>query len=67
MPSSSIPSEEIERAQRALAATLGPIARILVRRALGQARTSSELWDLLAMHIGPAAERAAFLRQREGR
>jgi eukaryotic-like serine/threonine-protein kinase len=58
--------DERERAQQALAKTLGPIARILVQRALGLAQTREEFWDLLAAHIGPTAERAAFLRERDG-
>ena len=62
---SSIPPEEVERAQRALAEVLGPIAKILVQRALRQARSSQELWDLLAVHINPATARAGFLDRRE--
>ena len=64
-PSTAVLPNDIERAQRALSETLGPIARILVQRALGQARTTGELWDLLAAHIGPATERANFLRHRD--
>jgi serine/threonine-protein kinase len=62
---SSIPPGEVERARRALAETLGPIAKILVQRALPKARTSQELWDLLAIHITPAAARAGFLERRD--
>lgn len=62
---SSIPPEEVERAQRALAEVLGPIAKILLQRALRQARSSQELWDLLAVHINPATARAGFLDRRE--
>lgn len=62
---SAIAPEEIERARLALAKTLGPIARILVQRALGQARTTADLWDLLAVHLGSAAERADFLSRRD--
>lgn len=62
---SSIPPEEVERARRALAETLGPIAKILVQRALRQARTREELWDLLAVHIDPAAARAGSLDRRD--
>jgi serine/threonine-protein kinase len=60
---SLIAGEEIERAQRALAETLGPIAGILVQRALRQAQTSQELWNLLAAHIGSVGDRADFLRR----
>jgi hypothetical protein len=52
-------------ADPALAETLGLIAKILVQRALRQARTSQELWDLLAVHINPAAARAGFLGRRD--
>lgn len=67
LASSSIAAEEIDRAQRALAETLGPIAKILVQRALQQVQTGQELWDLLADHIGPTKERADFLRRAQRR
>ena len=59
------PSEhEIERARRALAEALGPIAKVLVNRTLPKASTSRELWELLAANIDSPAERAAFLSRR---
>nr|WP_295391521.1 serine/threonine-protein kinase [uncultured Thiodictyon sp.] len=64
-PASAIPPEEIARAQQALAATLGPIARVLVQRTLAQARGREEFWDLLANHIDATDQRAAFLRRRD--
>ena len=66
-PSSPLPisPDEIEHARRALAETLGPIAKILVQQALRRARSSQELWDLLASHIDVAAGRADFLRRRD--
>jgi serine/threonine-protein kinase len=60
-----IPPEEVERARRALADSLGPIAKILVQRALGKARSSHELWDLLASHIDTDASRADFINRRD--
>jgi serine/threonine-protein kinase len=60
-----IPPEEVERARRALADSLGPIAKILVQRALGKARSSQELWDLLASHIDTDAGRADFISRRD--
>ena len=54
---------ETERMTRALARHLGPIAKVLVRRAVRQARTRDALWADLADHIDSAAERAAFLRE----
>ncbi len=56
---------EIVRAEQALAEHLGPIAKVLVRRAVPQARTPAELWQSLASHIGGEADRAAFLRRRD--
>lgn len=54
---------EIERAERALAVHLGPIAKVLVRRTLANATTPAALWENLAVHIEHEADRAAFLRQ----
>ena len=64
-PQTAISPDEIERARRALAETLGPIAKVLVQRALMQAHSSQELWDLLASHIDAAAARADFIRRRD--
>jgi eukaryotic-like serine/threonine-protein kinase len=65
LPVSALVSpEQIERTERALARHVGPIARVLVRRALPGARSAAELWDRVAAHIDKAADRDAFLRQR---
>jgi eukaryotic-like serine/threonine-protein kinase len=61
---SGISAEQIERAERALMQHVGPIARLLVKRALPGARSDMELWDRLAAHVEPAADRDAFLRRR---
>ncbi len=63
---SRIAPAEVERAERALAAYLGPMAKILVRRALPGAGSVSILWDRLAAHIGEEPGRSVFLRQRDG-
>jgi serine/threonine protein kinase len=55
---------ELERAQRALTQYVGPIARVLVRRAAREASSIDGLWQTLSMHIELPGERAAFLRQR---
>ncbi|HEY4167794.1 MAG TPA: serine/threonine-protein kinase [Reyranella sp.] len=55
---------ELERAQRALTQYVGPIARVLVRRAAREASSIDGLWQALSMHIELPAERAAFMRQR---
>jgi serine/threonine-protein kinase len=57
---------ESERAERALAEYLGPIAKVLVKRALKTAESPAVLWDALAAHIERASDRTAFLRQRGG-
>ena len=62
--STPIAADEVERAQRELGRHIGPIAKILVKRALEAAHTPQELWDLLSMHIERPADRDAFLRQR---
>ena len=58
---------QIERAERALTRVLGPIAKLLVRRALPSATSEDALWERLATHIERPAEREAFLRQRSDR
>ncbi len=58
---SAIPPEVVERVQAALTRHVGPIARILVRRALQQATTHGELLSALATHVEAQADRAAFL------
>ena len=55
---------ELERAQRALTQYVGPIARVLVRRAARESSSIDGLWQALSTHIELPAERAAFLRQR---
>jgi len=65
-PADSAPltETEIERARRALAESVGPIARVLVNRALRKARTNVQLWSLLAANIDSPTERSAFLDRR---
>jgi len=60
----SLPEQELERAQAALTQFVGPIARVLVRRAAANASSVEVLWQALSTHIEQPAERAAFLRQR---
>jgi eukaryotic-like serine/threonine-protein kinase len=55
---------EIERAERTLAVHLGPIAKVLVKRALAKVATPAALWENLAEHIERKADRAEFLRKR---
>ena len=60
----TLPEQELERAQAALTQFVGPIARVLVRRAAANASSVEVLWQALSTHIELPAERAAFLRQR---
>jgi serine/threonine-protein kinase len=59
-----LPDEELARAQAALTQYVGPIARILVRRAAANISTVDALWQALSEQVPSAADRAAFLRQR---
>jgi serine/threonine-protein kinase len=61
-----IPAEQIQRAERALTKVLGPIAKVLVKRALPGAASEAVLWERLAAHIGRGADREAFLKLRPG-
>jgi serine/threonine protein kinase len=56
-------AEVLERAERRLAQYLGPVAKVLVRRAALKARDESELYLLLADEIENAAEKKAFIRR----
>jgi serine/threonine protein kinase len=60
----AVGAEEARRAEQELARYMGPIARILVKRALGAAGSADEFWQLLATHIGGEADRQAFLGRR---
>jgi serine/threonine-protein kinase len=62
----SLSEAEIDRARRALARHLGPIAGILVKRALATTRTPEQLWTVLAAHIERPADRETFMRSRAG-
>lgn len=63
--SERLPEQELERVQEALAQFVGPIARVLVRRATVDASSIDALWLSLSNHIDSPAERSAFLRQRQ--
>lgn len=53
--------ELLARVERDLAGAIGPIARILVRRAAGSAKNPQELYRLLALEIDDQTERNKFL------
>jgi serine/threonine-protein kinase len=63
-PSAGPVSADIQSAaQAALTTILGPIARVLVRQALAQSRSSDEFFDKLDAHLPRDEERAEFRRQ----
>jgi hypothetical protein len=55
-------STEIAKAKQHLSAILGPIAGRLVDKAAVRARSASDLYGILALHIDNQAERARFLK-----
>jgi serine/threonine-protein kinase len=59
-----LPPAAIEAAEAALTFHIGPIAKVLVKKAAGQARSLDDLYERLAKHITDEEERAAFLRKR---
>ncbi len=59
-----IAQPQVQQAERELTRYIGPIARILVKRALSTARSPDEFWQQLATHIAPEADRQAFLQKR---
>ncbi len=64
--SGPITDDALRRAERALAELLGPIAKILVKRAARTAVTEDGLWQALAAHVASEPERKAFLSRRRG-
>ena len=56
-------AEVLERAERRLAHYIGPVARVVVRRAAAKARDESELYILLGDEIENPAEKKAFVRR----
>jgi eukaryotic-like serine/threonine-protein kinase len=66
-PAPAIPPAIIELAHAELARLIGPIARMLVKRALVTASDPAELWDALAAHIERPNDRAAFPKHRPRR
>jgi serine/threonine protein kinase len=53
----------LERAERRLSQYLGPVSRVVVKRAAVKARDESELYLLLADEIENPAEKKAFIRR----
>jgi eukaryotic-like serine/threonine-protein kinase len=58
-----ISKEELAILERQLTRTMGPIARILIKRAMAGAGSATELRRIVAEHIENPSERAAFIRE----
>jgi eukaryotic-like serine/threonine-protein kinase len=61
--SAPLTPEAIDAAQQKLASYLGPIARVIVKKAATQAKTSRQFYMLLADHLVSTAERERFLAE----
>jgi len=63
-PASNLPEDAIRRIEKQLATHIGPLAKVLVKRALAKATTLDELYSVLAANLSNAADRKAFLAAR---
>jgi serine/threonine-protein kinase len=63
-PSTDIAPTIVQHAERELTRRLGPIARVLVKRALTTAHSPDDLWETLATHIERDTDRQSFLQAR---
>ncbi|HEX7052942.1 MAG TPA: protein kinase [Burkholderiales bacterium] len=59
----ALDEKALARAESELAVYIGAVAKVLVKRAAGKARTEAELYQLLAEHIEDPAERKSFVRK----
>jgi serine/threonine protein kinase len=57
-----VDADLLQRAERELTRYVGPIARILVKRAAGNAGSAEELWHALATHIERDVDRNGFMK-----
>jgi len=64
LPNNRFPEQDLDRVREALTQFVGPIARVLVRRAAVDASSVEALWHSLSNQIESSTERSAFLRQR---
>jgi serine/threonine-protein kinase len=62
-----IPGAELEEARNVLAYFVGPIARVLVKRAASVAASLTDFQERLASEIPSAEERKAFLKRLQRR
>jgi eukaryotic-like serine/threonine-protein kinase len=63
----AISAEELEAVQKQLTRYVGPIARVLVKRAAAGAGSAAELWQRLSLHIDREEDRNTFLSRRGNR
>ena len=63
-PSTEIAPTVVQHAERELTRRLGPIARVLVKRALATSHSPDDLWETLATHIERDVDRQSFLQAR---
>ena len=61
---SNLPENAIRRIEKELATHIGPLAKVLVKRALASATTLDELYSALATNLSNPADRKAFLAAR---
>lgn len=55
--------KEIDQASRQLAAYLGPIARIVVKKVAAEVNSRKQFYSMLAEHLGSEGDRERFLRE----
>jgi serine/threonine-protein kinase len=64
LPGGATDEAELQRITAALASHVGPLARVLVARAIAGSTSREALWQRLSLHIDDPVERAQFLRRR---
>lgn len=62
--SAKIDSQTLERVSRGLAAYIGPISDVVVRRAAKRCSSINDLYDMVAREIDSEADRTKFLKSR---
>ncbi len=63
-PATNLPEDAIRRIEKQLATHIGPLAKVLIKRALAKATTLDELYSVLAASLSSPADRKAFLAAR---
>ena len=60
-PALELPADELKDAEKRLAAFIGPIARIIVKKAARESRSRDAFYDRLADELSDADEKDDFL------